>query len=118
MTTKDKRMNTTEFGMGARRDGFSLIEMVGVIAVGLILVLALAWTTVKSIDQVFNNQEGAKLQTFATSLQSSILRNGYIPGTTDWYQIIASEAGVDTNTVLLTPRNTSRVFLVDPNFQI
>jgi type II secretory pathway pseudopilin PulG len=107
---KDVRMPLVE--------GFSLIEMMGVIAVGLILVLALAWVTVKSIDQALGNHEGALLQTFAASLQNSILRNGYVPGTADWYQVIATEAGMNTNAVLQTARNTSRVFMVDPNFRI
>jgi len=58
------------------------------------------------------------LQTFAASLHNSILRNGYVPGTTDWYQVVATEAGMNTNAVLLTARNASRVFMVDPNFQM
>src|SRR5205823_4447363 len=84
----------------------------------LILALALAWVSTKSLDTVASNQEGASLQNFAAALQNSILRNRYIPGSSDWYQIIATELGVNTNAVLQTDRRVARAFMIDPNFQI
>src|ERR1051325_4243286 len=97
---------------------FSLIEMIGVMAIMAILALALASVTTKSLDQAVSSQESALLANFATSLQNSIVRNGYIPGTTDWYQAIATEMGADTNMVRLTARKAARVFMIDPNLQI
>jgi type II secretory pathway pseudopilin PulG len=100
------------------RSGFSMIEMIGVLVVVALLVVALALVALRSLDLAFSRQEGATLQTFAVALQNSILRNRYIPGPGDWSSVIATEAGVGTNAVLLTPRNTPRLFLVDPNLQL
>src|SRR6476646_493795 len=99
-------------------DGFSLIELIGVMAVLLSLALALAWVSTKSLDTVAGNQEAATLQNFANSLQNSVLRNQHIPGPNDWYQVIATELGISTNTVLVTDRRVVRAFMVDPNFQV
>jgi len=51
-------------------------------------------------------------------LQNSILRNRYIPGSNDWYSVIASEMGLNSNAVAQTSRRTGRVFMIDPNLQI
>jgi type II secretory pathway pseudopilin PulG len=100
--------------------GFSLIEIIGVLAVLAIGAVAVLSLTTKSIDVNFSKQESANLQGFASALQTSILRNRYIPGTNDWYQIVAAEMGVSTNNVLYNLRNPSsqRAFLVDPNLSI
>src|SRR5215472_10829663 len=79
--------------------GFSMIEMIGVLVVIALLVVALALVALRSIDQAFSRQEGATLQTFAVALQHSILRTRYIPGPGDWWSVVATEAGVGTNSV-------------------
>ena len=56
----------------SRPHGFSLIEMIGLLAVVLILALTLAFVSTKSLDTVASNQEAANLQNFASSLQNSI----------------------------------------------
>src|SRR5437660_2703347 len=113
-----KRITNNQAALERVCPGFSLIEMIGVLAVVLLLALALAWVSTKSLDTVASNQEGANLQNFSTAFQNSILRNRYIPGSTDWYQIIATELGVNTNAVLQTDRRVTRVVMIDPNFQI
>src|SRR6266481_7950408 len=96
---------------------FSLIEVLGVMAVAMIIILALSWTTIKSLDVTYNNQEAANLQNFANAMQNSILRNRYIPGSNDWYSVIGSVLGLNSNAVAQTSRRTGRVFMIDPNLQ-
>jgi len=100
---------------------FSLVEMIGVLAVVVILAGAIFWAAIKSIDQAFRVEETRNLQSFSANLQSSILRNRHIPGGTDtntWYKAIAEESGLSTNLVLRNRRGASRVFLIHPGFQI
>jgi type II secretory pathway pseudopilin PulG len=99
---------------------FSLIELIGVLAVIAILASIIFAATTKSIDVGVSKRESTTLQTFADALQSSILRTRYIPGTADWHQRIAAEMGVSTNAVLysLLNTNSTRVFMIDPNLQI
>src|SRR5438093_1542324 len=75
--------------------GFSLLEVLGALAVAAILISALAAVTIRSIDRAFTSQEAGNLQNFANAFETSILRNRYIPGTNDWYQVIATELGAN-----------------------
>src|SRR6267378_1212145 len=104
-----------------RPRAFSLIEVIGVLAVLAIAAAFFFYSTTASLDVIVSKKENATLQSFADSLQNSILRNRYIPGTNDWYSVIATELGASTNTVLTNNlRNPSspRVFMIDPTLQV
>jgi len=101
-----------------RGAAFSLLEMIGVMAIAVIIALAFALTTTKSIDRAFATNESTILQNFAYALQNSVLRNVYIPGSNDMPQVIATEMGVGLNMVQNTDRRNARVFFVDPAFTI
>ena len=97
---------------------FTLIELVGTLAVLAILAATLLPVLVSRTDKAVADQEKATLQTFATALQNNILRNRYIPGSNDWAANLAIEVGanvasVSTNAVLLP-----RYYLIDPALQI
>ncbi len=100
--------------------GFSLIEVIGVLAVLAILATIIFSATTKSINVGMSKQESSTLQSFAAALQNSILRNRYIPGLSDWYQAIANEMGVSPNAVLYNSRNLAspRVLMIDPNLAL
>jgi type II secretory pathway pseudopilin PulG len=99
---------------------FTLIEMIGILAIIAILATLIFSATTKSVDVGVSKQESTTLQAFADALQNNILRTRYLPGANDWYLSIANEMGVSTNTILYSFRNLSspRVFMVDPNLQI
>ncbi len=97
---------------------FSLIEMIGVLAVIAILAAALAPSFVRQMDKTAGDQESAALKSFGDALQSSIMRSRYIPSATDWASRVATELGVDTTAVTDSPRRQQRFFLIDPNLTI
>lgn len=100
---------------------FSLIELIGVLAVIAILATVIFTVTIKSLDRVANDQELAQLQTINQALRSSILRNGYIPkayGTSNWVQMVAQEMGSDEASVSANGRRLPRYLLIDPAIQI
>ena len=100
------------------RRAFSLIEMIGVLAVIAILVAALAPSFVRQMDKTAGDQESAALKSFGDALQSSIMRKRYIPSATDWASTVATESGVDVTAVTASPRRQPRFFLIDPNLSI
>jgi type II secretory pathway pseudopilin PulG len=108
--------------LGARAwsAGFTLIEVVGVLAVVLILATMIFSATTKSVDVGVSKQESVTLQNFATALQNSVLRNRVVPDGSGWYLAVAKELGLSPNAVLYNARNPtiSRVFMIDPNIQI
>src|SRR6266568_5854032 len=101
-----------------RHRAFSLIEMIGVLAVIAILAAALAPSLVRQMDKTAGDQESAALKSFGDALQQSIMRNRYIPSATDWASTVATELGVDTTAVTDSPRRQQRFFLIDPNLTI
>jgi len=126
MTIENQAENAASRALASRRSnrrsmpspGFTLIEMVGVLAVVMILATVVFSTTVKQMSLVAGQQERATLQTHATALQNSILRNRYIPAATNWAQIVATELGAAVGTVSTNPGRQLRLLVIDPQLQI
>src|SRR5205809_883824 len=108
----------SSFVIGHSYRAFSLIEMIGVLAVIAILAAALAPSFVRQMDKTAGDQESAALKSFGDALQQSIMRNRYIPSATDWASTVATELGVDIAAVTNSPRQQPRFFLIDPALQI
>jgi type II secretory pathway pseudopilin PulG len=98
-----------------RLGGFSLIEMIGVMAVMAISVAMLLPVLTQSTDTVLATAEVSTLQSFSTALQLNIQRNHVIPNITNWGSIVATEMGMTTYAVTNTTRGQQRWLLVDSN---
>src|SRR5262245_1908820 len=97
--------------------GFTLMELIGVMAILAILAAILLSSTPGQIDVAASNVESTNLLKFATALQKSILRTRTIPPSNSIAQTVANELGADLKLVTVNARNNSRVFLYDPLFQ-
>jgi type II secretory pathway pseudopilin PulG len=116
--SESTRESSWTFGSAAARLGFTLIEVIGILAVLAILATVVLSTTTSSLDTAAANLENTNLVNYAAALQNSILRNRYIPGKNDWFTVIATELGVNVSSVTNTARNLPRYFLIDPAIQI
>lgn len=92
---------------------FTLIEMIGVLAVIAIVAALTVTAALRHLDRVASEQELARLQALGDALQKSILRNRYIPTYTNWATVIATQTGLAPGAVTSNIRNRPRVFLVD-----
>src|SRR5436190_1399870 len=98
---------------------FSLIELIGVLAVMAILAAVLVPSLIRQMDRIAGEQESAALKSFGDALQQSIMRKRYIPSGTDWATNIATELGVDvTNVSTNQARRQPRFFLIDPALRV
>jgi type II secretory pathway pseudopilin PulG len=100
---------------------FTLIEIIGVLAILAIVATAIASATIRRLDITAANLESTNLVSFATALQNSALRTRYIAGptgTSNWVQMIAGELGLNPYLVSTNSRNCRRVLLRDPNYSI
>src|ERR1044071_6036263 len=97
---------------------FSLIEMIGVLAVIAILAAVLVPAWLQQSDKVAGDQESAVLKSLGDALQQSIMRQRYIPSDADWAQAVATELGVDPAGVTTGQRRQPRLFLIDPALSI
>jgi prepilin-type N-terminal cleavage/methylation domain-containing protein len=105
--------------IGHSKRAFSLIELIGVLAVIAILAAAAVPVLIRQMDRIAGEQESAALKSFGDALQQSILRKRCIPGTNDWATTIAAELGVDVaNITTNQARRQPRFFLIDPAWQI
>lgn len=106
---------------GQNRDGFTLLEMIGVLAVMAIISALMAPVVVQSLDLAVRNREVSELGAMAAALQSGIPRQGRIPDPNpantppDLQNFVATEMGVSLNQVTNNSRNIGRVFVDDPN---
>src|SRR5438128_7417341 len=97
---------------------FSLIEIIGVLAVIGILAGAIVPALIRQMDKIAGDQESAALKSFSDALQQSIMRNRYIPTYTNWATNIATELGVDVSNVTTNARRQPRFFLIDTALRI
>lgn len=109
---------TVHRGTAAVRAGFTLLEIVAVLAIMAILAATLIPGVLRQIDQAALTKERADLTALGDALNSSIRRTRSIPGPTNWAAVLGTEAQKGAAAVRTTPRNLNRVFLVDPDLRL
>lgn len=97
---------------------FTLIEVIGILAIIILLALTLAPALIRQMDRIASEKEEAHLADISEALESSAKRNRYIPARTNWATVVATELGQDLRDVTHTKRGVPRVLLVDPNLEI
>jgi prepilin-type N-terminal cleavage/methylation domain-containing protein len=98
--------------------GFSLLEMIGVLAVMGVLAAMVLPLLIRSIDRVVSERETAHLESFESALQQSIMRTGTIAAPANLPDQIATELGWARANVASNARRQPRFFLVDPALEI
>jgi len=96
---------------------WTLIELIGVLAVIAILAAVLLPALIRQMDRAVADQETATLQSLGDGLRQYVVTTWIIPDQTTWYSAIASKLGISTNDVLYNAHQQShqqsRVFLID-----
>jgi type II secretory pathway pseudopilin PulG len=102
--------------------GFTLIEMIGVLAIAAILVAIMTPVVVKRIHNAQIKQEAENLPVIAQAYTQYLLRErstnpmtGTIP--TNWANVAANELGLPIDRVLYSPGRVRRVFIAHPGMQ-
>lgn len=104
-----------ESGTGRRdwRRAFSLIEVVGVMAVIAILAAMLVPAITKRVDFAAWSSESASLSAMKDALVLYVLRSNTIPSSTTWTTNISKQLGLAPSEIATNRRNLSRAFLID-----
>ncbi len=101
-----------------RSGGFTLLELVGVIAVLAILAGALAPSVVQMIDEGYRAAETENLQTISDGFVRYVRATKQIPSTvdSDWTVAVAQFAALAPGKVLQNPKNHDRRLYADQMF--
>lgn len=115
-----KRASTTSTASATRRErqGFTLLELIGVLTVIAIMVAVVMPPIIQHLKQAAADQESATLQRLAKGFNAHVLRNKQVPDETSWAEAIATELGVHTDEVSINARRVERVYLIDPALRI
>ncbi len=96
--------------------GFSLIELIGVLAIMSILASVIVPNLVKRIDSANADAEMLNLTHIASELERYITTQFTIPSSLDWAQAVASVSSLPINKVSQNKQGFNRGFYVDPKF--
>lgn len=96
--------------------GFTLIELIGVMAIIAILAATIAPSVIRDMDRSLGEAEQTNLSTLATELQTYISINKVIPASANWTTSIASIGSLPVAKIVQNDRLHNRAYYVDPRF--
>jgi type II secretory pathway pseudopilin PulG len=98
--------------------GFSIIEMVAILAIIAILAATITPGVMRQMDQAALTKERADLLAMTDAFQHAIRRNRAVTGHSTWAAALGDETQMGAAVVATTPRGFNRAFLVDPALRL
>ena len=99
--------------------GFSLIEMIGVLAILAVSAAILTPNVAQRISRLRAEREERTLGTIGEAVVRSVVADQVIPGASSWIKRAASVTGLSLNEVMYSvpsDKTTARVYVIDPSF--
>lgn len=97
-----------------RRAGFSLLEMIGVLAVMAVLATVLVPNAVKSIDRVAVRSEVETVRNLGEQAKLYLRDSATMPTAVSWNSVLGAYASLSPAELLTNRRQMNRVYVVDP----
>ena len=94
--------------------GFTLIEVIGVLAVMAILASLMVPVVIRQVDRAAWTKEVSDLSSISNALVLQAVRSHSIPDASSWAQTVATWLDRPAAQITSTPRNFRRAFLIDP----
>ncbi|MCD6340105.1 MAG: type II secretion system protein [Verrucomicrobia bacterium] len=105
--------------LGRERDrAFTLIEMIGVLALVAILAGLLAPNIISRIQEARRDAERQTLQTLADNFRTAIRKERQVPAAANWVALVAGFSDLAPVDIATNRVGNARAFLVDPDIVI
>lgn len=98
--------------------GFSLLELIGVMAVTAILASVILPSVIRQVQIQAGVNETAFLERAGRALKDHLLRSKVFPDENTWAEAVAAELGVPVTEVLESPQQSQRIFIIDPALRL
>jgi len=95
--------------------GFTLIELIGVLAIMTILAGVIAPNALRSIERAAVRAETQTLTNLGEQVEFYLRDNATLPTPANWTSTLAAYSDLSPTDLALNKRNNSRVFLMDPS---
>jgi hypothetical protein len=118
MKQKPFRQLTPGFRRDVAESGLALIEMMGVMAIILIVTLILVPALIRKLDRVAKEKEDAVLFEMSESFRTLIRRTKTIPDASGYGAALAEEMGLHSVEVLENPKGRGRLLMIDPDLRV
>lgn len=105
-------------GTRSEAAGFTAIELIGVLAVLLIIAMTVSPSVLRQLEREARQREAAGLSEIMNGLRESILTTRQVPAPAAIPAAVASVLGWPANSVASNPAGTARVFVYDPALQL
>jgi len=99
-----------------KQAGFTLIEMIAVLAVIAILAAVIAPPIIEQINRAVADSETQNLDAIAQGLEEYIKDKKIIPAAGSWAADVATVLPIPASKITSNERNFTRGYYVDPNF--
>ena len=100
------------------RAGFTMIEMLGVLAVIVLLAAVAAQNVLESVKTARRDTEVSTMATLAAAFRTTIVENKSIPAAADWSDPVYTELAIASSKVATNASGWQRVMLFDPAFRV
>ncbi len=96
--------------------GFSLLEMIGVMAVMAIMAGALAPSVFQMMEAGYETAEAESMESIGDNFERYVLRSKTIPAESDWVEEVADFAGMVPTRLSHNDKNYARKIYYSPKF--
>src|SRR5262245_44241417 len=103
---------------GVRAGGFTVMELIGVMAIVAMVAAAIFPSVIRRIDQAAGTRETSDLNVIADAYTQYSLRKKNVPGVSTWASNLANHMSLPVASITATPRGYARACLVDMNLSI
>jgi prepilin-type N-terminal cleavage/methylation domain-containing protein len=95
--------------------GFSLIEVIGVLAIMAIMASVLVPSAIKSVQEAAISAESQTLSNLGTELTLYLRDQGAVPTSANWTTALAGYANLSPSNLAVNSRQVARVYVTDPS---